>query len=99
VSKVGLFDRALAAEGLEVVHPADGDALLGAIRRIKAEGPVAPARATVLKASEALLKDGAQVQLIACTEYSLMADAVAPGVRGIDTLDVLVEEIVAFARG
>ena len=32
--------------------------------------------------------------------YSLIADAVAPGVRGIDTLDVLVDlEIVAAARG
>jgi aspartate racemase len=98
VAKVGLFDRALAAEGLEVIHPAAGADLLAAIRTIKAEGPVAPARGALLRASEALFKDGAEVQLIACTEFSLMADAVAPGVTGIDTLDVLVGEIVAFAR-
>ena len=41
---------------------------------------------------------GAEVQLIACTEFSLIADAVAPGARAIDTLDVLVNEIVGFAR-
>jgi len=99
VARVGLFDRALVAEGLSVLHPAAGDELLAAIRRIKAEGQVAMARAALLRASEALLKDGAEVQLIACTEFSLIADAVAPGVRGIDTLDVLVEEIVAAARG
>ncbi|MBF9059520.1 amino acid racemase [Rhodobacterales bacterium HKCCSP123] len=99
VAKVGLFDRALAAEGLEVVHPADGAALLAAIRRIKAEGPVAAACAALLRASEAVLAQGAEVQLVACTEFSLIADALAPGVRGIDTLDVLVEEIVGFAQG
>jgi aspartate racemase len=98
VAKVGLFDRALEAEGLEVVHPAAGDELLSAIRAIKAEGPVPAARAVLARASEALLKDGAEVQLIACTEFSLIADAVAPGVRAIDTLDVLVDEILAAAR-
>jgi aspartate racemase len=98
VAKVGLFDRALEAEGLEVVHPTAGDDLLAAIRAIKAEGPVPTARAVLLRASEALLKEGAEVQLIACTEFSLIADAVAPGVRAIDTLDVLVDEIVGFAQ-
>jgi aspartate racemase len=36
--------------------------------------------------------------LIACTEFSLIPEAVAPGVQAIDTLDVLVGEIVGFAR-
>jgi aspartate racemase len=99
VAQVGLFDRALAAEGLEVVHPADGAALLAAIRAIKAEGPVPEARAVLLRASEGLVKTGAEVQLIACTEFSLIADAVAPGVRGIDTLDVLVREILEVSKG
>ena len=98
VAKVGLFDRALAAEGLRVIHPAAGDDLLAAIRTIKAEGAAPAARGALLRASEALLKDGAEVQLIACTEFSLIADALAPGVTGIDTLDVLVGEIVDFAR-
>jgi aspartate racemase len=98
VAQVGLFDRALAAEGLDVIHPEDGAAMLAAIRSIKAQGPNAEARAKVGAASAALLARGAHVQLIACTEFSLMADAVAPGVTGIDTLDVLVGEIVAFAH-
>ena len=98
VAKVGLFDGALAALGLEVVHPADGAALLDAIREIKAHGPTDAARAALQAASGALLAKGAKVQLIACTEFSLIADAVAPGARAIDTLDVLVNEIVGFAR-
>lgn len=97
VGKVGLFDRALGALGLEVVHPDDGAAMLGAIRSIKSEGPNDAARAALLAASGALSEKGAKVQLVACTEFSLIPEAVAPGVLAIDTLDVLVGEIVGFA--
>ena len=97
VRKVGLFDRALAAAGLDPAYPADEAALLAAIRRIKAEGPV-PAAQDVLRAASAdLLAQGATVQMIACTEFSLIAGAVAPQARAFDTLDCLVEGIVAFA--
>jgi aspartate racemase len=98
VAKIGLFDAALAAQGVYVLHPDDGAALLGAIRSIKAHGPDDAARGALLAASGALLAKGAEVQLIACTEFSLIPEAVATGVRAIDTLDVLVEEIVGFAR-
>jgi aspartate racemase len=98
VAQVGLFDRALAAEGLAVVHPEDGPALLAAIRAIKAGGADAAARTALRAESERLSARGAALQLIACTEFSLIADALAPGVRGIDALDVLVGEIVRFAR-
>lgn len=98
VAKVGLFDRALGVLGLEVIHPDDGAAMLGAIRSIKAHGPNDAARAALQAASGALLDKGAEVQLIACTEFSLIPEAVAPGVQAIDTLDVLVDEIVGFAR-
>lgn len=99
VARVGLFDRALVAEGLEVVHAEDGPALLSAIRAIKAHGPDGASRAALRTASDRLFARGAALQIIACTEFSLIADAVAPGVRAIDTLDVLVAEIVGFARG
>ncbi len=99
VAKVGLFDRALADAGLSVIHPEDGAALLAAIRSIKAEGPNDAARGALSAASGALFEKGARVQLIACTEFSLIPEAVAEGVQAIDTLDVLVAEIVAFARG
>jgi len=99
VAKVGLFDRALSAEELEVIHPEDGPALLTAIRAIKARGPDEGSRTALRAASDRLYARGAALQLIACTEFSLIADAVAPEVRAIDTLDVLVAEIVGFSRG
>lgn len=98
VARVGLFDRALGAVGLSVIHPEDGAGMLAAIRSIKAHGPNDDARAALLEQSQALLAKGAQVQLIACTEFSLIPDAVSPEVQAIDTLDVLVAEVVRFAR-
>jgi aspartate racemase len=98
VAQVGLFDRALAAQGLRVIHPEDSAAMLAAIRSIKARGPNPQARTAVQAASASLLANGAQVQLIACTEFSLITDALASEARGIDTLDELVAEIVGFAR-
>ncbi|OYX42597.1 MAG: aspartate racemase [Rhodobacterales bacterium 32-67-9] len=99
VRKVGLFDTALAAAGLTAVYPDDEAAMLGAIRRIKAEGPADAARVVLRAASATLLAEGARVQMIACTEFSLIADAIAPGAAVFDTLDVLVSAIKDFAQG
>jgi aspartate racemase len=99
VRRVGLFDGPMAAAGLTPLYAADEDATLGAIRSIKAQGPTEAARAALKAASEELLTRGARVQMVACTEFSLIADAVADGVTAFDTLDVLVEAIVGFSRG
>ena len=97
--KVGLFDGPLAAAGLAPVYPEDEAAMLAAIRRIKAEGPDDAARAALRGASAELAAARARVQMIACTEFSLLSRATAEGVVAVDTLDVLTEAIVAFARG
>ena len=97
VRKVGLFDAALADRGLRVLYPSDEGSLLAAIRQIKSEGPVASARRSLQAASEELLSRGARVQIVACTEFSLIAESVAEGAQSFDTLDRLVEAIVAFA--
>ncbi len=97
VRKVGLFDAALAAEGLVAVYPEDEAAMLAAIRKIKAEGPDTGARVPLAAASADLQARGAHVQMIACTEFSLIADAASGNAHVFDTLDVLVEGIVDFA--
>lgn len=97
VRKVGLFDAPLAARGLSAVYATDEASLLAAIRLIKADGPVPQARAALTQASADLAARGAGVQMIACTEFSLIADAIAPRVVAFDTLDRLVREIVAFS--
>ncbi|SDZ99416.1 aspartate/glutamate racemase family protein [Rubrimonas cliftonensis] len=99
VRRIGLFDGPLAAAGLTPVYVADEAATLAAIRAIKADGPTPAARAALGAASAALLAAGAEAQMIACTEFSLIPDAVDPGARAFDTLDALVDGIVAFATG
>jgi len=97
VRQVGLFDAACATAGLSAVYARDEPAMLAAIRSLKAQGANDGARATLAQASAQLWADGAAVQMIACTEFSLIADAVAPQARVFDTLDQLVKGIVAFA--
>lgn len=99
VRRIGLFDAPLAALGVQPLYHPDEDALLSAIRLVKARGPVPEARATLGAASDALLRRGALVQMIACTEFSLLADATADGVTAFDTLDILVAAIRDFASG
>lgn len=97
VRKVGLFDAPLTGRGLTPLYPEDEAALLSAIRRIKVEGPCRAAREALHVASADLAARGAGVQMIACTEFSLIADAVADTTTAFDTLDCLVAAIVDFA--
>ncbi|MDX6748779.1 amino acid racemase [Geminicoccaceae bacterium 1502E] len=95
---VGLYDRALAAHGLEAVHTEAEDDLLAAIRRLKRDARDEEARVIHRRVAEELQHRGADALLVACTEFSLIADAVPEGARVVDALDVLAEAIVAFAQ-
>ncbi len=98
VKKVHLFEPALRKHGLIGRYASDEAAMLAAIRQIKAEGPQPSARATLHAASQDLLQQGAKVQLIACTEFSLIANSVSEAATAFDTLDRLVQAILEFAR-
>lgn len=97
--KTGLFDAALKTEGLRAVYPENEAALLAAIRQIKSDGPTPKTRAALQAASTDLLARGATVQLVACTEFSLIAEAVADHANAFDTLDILIKGITDFALG
>ena len=97
VRRIGLFDRAFADAGLTAVYAPDEEAMLATIRLIKSQGATNEARATLAAASSDLLARGARVQMIACTEFSLIAGDVDPGARAFDSLDQLVGGILDFA--
>ncbi|MFZ1661108.1 MAG: amino acid racemase [Paracoccaceae bacterium] len=99
VRKIGLFDRAFAGRNVTPLYAANEDATLAAIRQIKSVGDLDQARAVLRATSQELHDRGAVVQMIACTEFSLIAEATAPGVKAFDTLDTLVGLITAFAQG
>jgi aspartate racemase len=97
VRKIGLFDARFAKYGVQPVYPSDEAAMLATIRQIKASGPGPQAHSLLQAASKELLGHGASVQMVACTEFSLIPDATAMGVTAFDTLDVLVAAIKDFA--
>lgn len=99
LQKVGVFDRALARRGLRAVYARDQEALLDTIRDLKRRGASAVARQTLKAASRDVAAQGAKVQLVACTEFSLIADALEAQGGVIDTLDVLVRAILDFKAG
>lgn len=97
VRKVGLFDAKLADFGLKALYATDEAAMLVAIRQIKAGGSQTEAREILRAASQNLAARGAGVQMIACTEFSLIPDALASKITAFDTLDLLVRAIKEFA--
>lgn len=97
VQSSGLFDRALGALGLEAVYSKDETAMLRVIREVKQQGVSAASERVLQGASRQLLAEGARVQLVACSEFSLLADPVAEDAVKVDTIDVLVDAILEFA--
>lgn len=97
VRNVGLFDAALTAVGRQACYPENADDMLAAIRDIKRNGPSDATRQTLAQAARNLHRQGAACNLVACSEFSLIADAASDQAPSLDTLDVLVAEIVRFA--
>ncbi len=98
VRQTGLFERATEAYGISVIWPDRDTEMLTAIRLIKADGPAAEARDALTQASSELVTAGAELQFIACSEFSLIADSVAFGAQAVDTLDLLAQAIVDFSN-
>lgn len=97
--KIKLFDAPFAERELQLIWPRDQAAMLSAVQRIKARGPDAAARTALRAASQDLLAQGAVAQMIACSEFSLAAEAVAPEAEVFDTVDRLTAATIAFSRG
>jgi aspartate racemase len=94
VRKTGLLDRALETHDIKALWPEPDDNMLSAIQTIKEHGTTPEAKAILKAASQDLWDKGARVQLIACSEFSLISNSVASECKIIDTLDVLVGAIV-----
>ena len=95
----GVFERPLADVGLSPVYGKDEDARLAIIRNVKKNGVSREAAAALQGAADHLTGLGADVIMVCCTEFSLMADRLHTNVPLFDTLDVLVDSCVAFSSG
>lgn len=94
---VGVFDNAFARHGIETIYPHDEARMLEAIRAIKRSAADGNARKIVHDAAVELAQRGAAVNIVACSEFSLITDSLPAGRDYIDTIDVLADAVVAFA--
>lgn len=95
LATIGVYDRALSARGLTTLHVPDGDAALGLIRRIKADGASQDTARAIRALADTLIAREAGAICVACTEFSLMTDTLADqSVPVFDSLDLLVDAIV-----
>ena len=94
----GVFEAPFAKRGLTPVTLADDGPLLDIIRAVKAGGSAEALSPALSEQAQALVAEGADHLLIACTELSLLTDALSGETPWTDSLDCLVEGIVTFAR-
>ena len=102
VRLTGLFDARCRAAGLSVIYPEGDDeaAVLTVIRAVKAGSVDDDLARRYAAAADRLVARGADVLLIACTELSGLDGLGTQGRTPVtDTLDVLVEAIVARYLG
>ncbi|MCF6233324.1 MAG: amino acid racemase [Rhodobacteraceae bacterium] len=95
VRLTGVFDTPFAARGLQAVYPQNDAAVLSVIRAIKSgqQGD----SATIVAQAGALLKQGCDHILVACTELSLLTGDLPADIPWTDSLDCLTQAIVAFS--
>jgi aspartate racemase len=97
VRLTGLFERRCVEAGIDVRWPEGGDdaAVLAAIKAVKADG-VSPAQMAAYRAAaRGLVTRGVGLLVIACTELSIVGGLDGLGAPLLDTLDVLVDDILA----
>ena len=94
----GVFKAPFAEHGLTpLTLPDDGD-LLEVIRAVKAGQPASRTGPELNRIAQALVDQGADHLLVACTELSLLISHLPDQTPWTDSLDCLVTAVVDFAR-
>ena len=97
VRSLGLYEHALDPLGITVAYPRDQAQVMRLIKAVKRGETGADQRRELLAIAEEL--QDADVLIIACTELSVLADGLDSAKAVLDSLDVLVEEVVAWGLG
>lgn len=95
----GIYERGLRKAGILPQYPDNEDAMLGAIRALKRDVRDPSAAATLASAATKLSRQGADVLLLACSEFSAIGDVLAPSALTVDSIDVLARATIAFSNG
>jgi len=92
-----VYDQVFSGLGIETIYSREQDRMLEAIRMVKINSRDTAARRIMKATAQELIDDGADVLLVACSELSIIADAIPDSVISLDAIDVLGEQIVKFA--
>lgn len=99
LGKIALYEPAMAAQELRLLYPgaARQAALMALIGAVKAGRADAKAREAFSAAAQDLAGQGADLLLIACTELSVIAEALQSALPTLDASQVLAEAVVERA--
>lgn len=97
--KVGVFDTCFATHDLTPIWATKEDGILSIIKAVKAGKDIQTLAPALRIEADALVAQGADHLLVACTELSLMQGALPRDVTCADSLDCLVAEILRIAKG
>jgi len=98
VIKTGLYARAFQDVDITLILPAGQDAVMDVIKSIKAGKTGPSVRQAFASVAQHLMDQGCDVLLIACTELSVIADSIPEGIAVVDSLDVLRDAALAYAK-
>lgn len=94
--RIGLYEPRARQLGMALRYPDDEAPLLALIRAVKADRPQPAEREAFERAAAGLVAGGADVLVLACTEFSLLDGAAAgAGAPVIDSLQALAETTAA----
>jgi aspartate racemase len=96
VLKLKHYEKLLKERGLATVAPNEQSELMAVIRAVKAGDTGSQQRQKFARIAERLLKQQCDVLLVACTELSLFTGELGDDVPVTDSLDVLVQNTLAF---
>ena len=100
VLRTGLYMKRFGERGVDLVYPQDNlqDELMTAIRTIKTGRYGSSEKDILRSAADDMIKRKAEALIIACTELSLIADALDPAVNVYDSAQILAEAVVRIAK-
>jgi aspartate racemase len=100
VLQTGLYMKRFGERGVDLVYPQDElqDELMTAIRTIKTGRYGIREESILRSAADDVIKRKAEALIIACTELSLIADALDPEVKLYDSVQILAEAVVRIAK-
>ena len=97
VRLTGVFDAPFAAHGLNPVWAEDDSGIFTIIKAVKAGQGADQLGDLLMREAHALMNQGADHLLVACTELSLLTQCIPDGLHWTDSLDCLTNAIVEFA--